>query len=86
MHDSATPRIFRNAARLRITMTEPEKVLWEYLKSKPLGFKFRRQHPIGFYVLDFYCHKKRISVEIDGGHHAASEQKEKDQFKNRIFE
>jgi len=81
MHDGAFPEIFRNAANLRDNMTEPEKLLWEYLKSKPLGFKFRRQHPINSYILDFYCHKKRISIEIDGKYHQKTEQKEKDQEK-----
>jgi len=78
MHDGAIPQIFRNAARLRRNMTEPEKVLWDYLRRKPLGFKFRRQHPIKSYVLDFYCHKKRLSIEVDGDYHLASNQNEKD--------
>ncbi|HEX9826358.1 MAG TPA: endonuclease domain-containing protein [Flavobacteriaceae bacterium] len=78
MHDGAVPEIFRNAARLRENMTKPETLLWEYLKNKPLGFKFRRQHPIGTYILDFYCHKKRISIEVDGSYHQRLEQKEKD--------
>ncbi|RLD29825.1 MAG: hypothetical protein DRI75_01975 [Bacteroidetes bacterium] len=81
MHDGATPKIFRNAAKLRFDMTEPEKLLWETLKTKPEGFKFRRQHPIKFFVLDFYCHKKRLSIEIDGGYHNNAEQKEKDNKK-----
>ena len=78
MHDGAIPQIFRNAARLRRNMTEPEKVLWEYLRRRPLGFKFRRQHPIKSYVLDFYCHKKRLSIEVDGDYHLATNQNEKD--------
>lgn len=59
-------------------MTETELILWEYLKSKPMGFKFRRQHPISGYVLDFYCHQLRISIEIDGGYHLQKEQRVKD--------
>ncbi len=69
MHDGASPKIFAFAAKLRAEMTVPEKILWVYLKDKPMGFKFRRQHPIGRYVLDFYCHKKRLSIEIDGKNH-----------------
>ena len=69
MHDGASPKIFAFAAKLRAKMTVPEKILWVYLKDKPMGFKFRRQHPIGRYVLDFYCHKKRLSIEIDGKNH-----------------
>ncbi|GGE02003.1 endonuclease domain-containing protein [Planktosalinus lacus] len=78
MHDGATPKVYRIAAKLRESMTEPEMKLWEYLKTKPLGYKFRRQHPIAGYVLDFYCHKLRLSIEVDGGYHLNKEQKEKD--------
>jgi very-short-patch-repair endonuclease len=69
MHDRASPKIFGFASNLRVNMTIPEKKLWQYLKNKPLGFKFRRQHPIGKYILAFYCHKKRLSIEIDGENH-----------------
>lgn len=79
MHDGATPPVFRNASRLREQMTEPEKKFWEYLKAKPLGFKWRRQHPIGAYILDFYCHKLKMSIEVDGGYHLADEQRKKDE-------
>jgi len=78
MHNGARPNVFSNAVKLREQMTEPEIRLWEYLKSKPQGFKFRRQHPIGIYILDFYCHKLRISIEIDGDYHLTKKQKEKD--------
>jgi very-short-patch-repair endonuclease len=78
MHNGANPTIYKNARKLRDNMTEAEQQLWDYLKSKPLGFKFRRQHPIGNYVLDFYCHKLRISIEVDGGYHLTTEQKNKD--------
>ncbi|WP_405384248.1 endonuclease domain-containing protein [Maribacter sp. LLG6340-A2] len=78
MHHGATPTVFRNAAKLRASMTETECILWNYLKTKPQGFKFRRQHPIACYVLDFYCHKLKLSIEIDGGYHLKPEQIEKD--------
>jgi very-short-patch-repair endonuclease len=78
MHDGATPKVFKNAAKLRENMTQSEIRLWEYLKTKPFGYKFRRQHPIAGYVLDFYCHKLRLSIEVDGGYHLKKEQKEKD--------
>lgn len=86
MHDGAVPEIFKNAARLRDNMTKPEKLLWEYLKSKPLGLKFRRQHPIRTYILDFYCHKKRISIEVDGKYHNRLEQIENDQERTAYLE
>ncbi len=56
-------------------MTETDIIVWEYLKTKPLGLKFRRQHPINCYVLDFYCRRKRLSIEIDGRYHNNLEEK-----------
>ncbi len=78
MHYGATPQIFHNARILRYRETQEEKILWEYLKGKPLGFKFRRQHPCGIYILDFYCHILKLSIEIDGGYHLKKEQIESD--------
>ncbi len=78
MHNGANPIIYKNARKLRDNMTGAEQKLWEYLKSKPSGFKFTRQHPLGNFVLDFYCHKLRISIEVDGGYHLTAEQKNKD--------
>ncbi len=77
MHDGAKPEIFKNAEKLRANMTKSELLIWQFLKTKPLGVKFRRQHPINRYILDFYCHQKRLAIEIDGGYHLSSEQKEK---------
>jgi very-short-patch-repair endonuclease len=65
MHAGASPNIFRKAEMLRSKMTIYETKIWRFLSKKPLGFKFRRQHPFGIYVLDFYCHSKRLSIEID---------------------
>ena len=81
MHVGASPSVFRNAVKLREKMTAPEKKLWEYLKTKPMGYKFRRQHPITGYVLDFYCHKLRLSIEIDGDYHLKKERIEKDKIR-----
>ena len=78
MHDGAVPYIFKNAAKLRIKMTEAELLLWDFFRTKPLGLKIRRQHPINCYVLDFYCHKLRLAIEIDGGYHLRREQRLKD--------
>ena len=52
-----------------------EKIIWKHLRGKRLeGFKFRRQEPIGNYVADFVCYKKRIVVELDGGQHLDAEE------------
>jgi very-short-patch-repair endonuclease len=78
MHNGASSKVFQNAAELRERMTESESKLWEYLKKKPMGFKFRRQHPLAGYVLDFYWHKLRLSIELDGGYHLKKEQIQRD--------
>jgi very-short-patch-repair endonuclease len=57
------------ARALRKRMTATEVVVWNRLKGSQLGYKFRRQHPIAGYVLDFYCHRSRLCVEIDGEGH-----------------
>ena len=60
-------------------MTDTEIILWAHLKNKQLeGFKFRRQYSVGSYVLDFYCPKKKLAIEIDGTGHYTSEGKEYD--------
>jgi very-short-patch-repair endonuclease len=54
------------ARKLRRQMTLPEVLLWRILRQSPHGLKFRRQHPAGPYVLDFYCPSAKLGVEIDG--------------------
>ncbi|HAQ37227.1 MAG TPA: hypothetical protein DCX89_09280 [Saprospirales bacterium] len=66
----ANALIFRRAEELRSRMTPPEKELWEVLKNKKLGgYKFRRQHPILKFILDFYCHEAKLGIELDGNIH-----------------
>lgn len=68
------------AKLLRKRMTPCEKVLWERLRRKNiLGVRFRRQHPIGFYIADFYCHELSLEIEVDGEIHKRKEQKEHDE-------
>ena len=57
------------AKQLRATMSPPELALWIALRERPGGFKFRRQHPAGPYVADFYCHAARLIIEVDGKAH-----------------
>ena len=55
------------AKELRKNMTESEKTLWSYIRNKQMnGLHFRRQHPYGIYILDFYCFKANLVIEIDG--------------------
>jgi very-short-patch-repair endonuclease len=79
MFYGASPQIIEKAAKLRATMTETEKMLWEFLrKNKVMGLKFRQQHPIYLFIVDFYCHALKLVIEIDGGYHNRREQKEYD--------
>ena len=58
-----------NAKELRNNPTIQEKKLWQYLNKSQLGYKFRRQQPIGKYIVDFFCPKLNLIIELDGGHH-----------------
>lgn len=78
---------FSKAKSLRINETDTEKILWERLRNNQLkGYKFRRQHPISLYIADFYCHKLKLVVEIDGEYHNLQEQIEKDKERTEILE
>jgi len=78
--DAAT---YRRAARMRRQMTPPEARLWTALKGGRLnGHKFRRQHPAGPYILDFYCAAARLCVEVDGSHHDLPDQLRHDQARD----
>ncbi len=61
-------------------MSESEKVLWTDLRRKKHRFRFRKHHPVGPYVLDFYCPEAKVCVEVDGEHHA--ERVERDQVRD----
>jgi len=79
MFFGAKPDIFEKATILRDNMTDSEKLLWEKLNDRNLfKFRFRRQHPIDIFVVDFYCHPIRLIIEVDGGYHLNHEQKEYD--------
>ena len=61
----------QKAKSLRKNQTEAESKLWHYLRNKQLhGFKFRRQQPLGNYIVDFVCFEKKLIIEVDGGQHA----------------
>ena len=66
--DSHAPR--HPARSLRRNQTDAERALWQHLRGKRFqGFKFRRQHPYGLYILDFVCLEARLVIELDGGQH-----------------
>jgi len=68
------PHILRNARELRSRLTDAEQLLWYLLRSRRFcGYKFRRQHPVGRFILDFYCHEERLAIELDGSGHCRDE-------------
>ncbi|MDB5249101.1 MAG: leucine--tRNA ligase [Segetibacter sp.] len=69
---------FENVKRMREEPTEAENILWNAIKNRATGYKFRRQHPIQNYIADFVCLNAWLIVEIDGGYHTTNEQKETD--------
>lgn len=73
--------------KLRNNLTPPEVVLWAHIKNTQLsGLRFRRQYGIGRYVVDFYCPKKRLVIEIDGSYHTRPEVREYDRIRQRFIE
>jgi very-short-patch-repair endonuclease len=68
----------KRARKLRSEMSLPETILWRALRQRPRGHKFRRQHPAGDYVLDFYCARARLDIEVDGAAHDNAARAEQD--------
>ena len=80
-----SPRyIIELARKMRKNLTQTEKVLWHELQNKKLnGYKFRKQHPIFRYIVDFYCHKCLLAVEIDGDIHKL--RKDYDEYRDKYL-
>ena len=80
------PDILKNARSLRSKQTDAEQLLWGLVRDRRFaGKKFRRQHPIGRYILDFYCHECRLAVELDGGQHNDEETRSRDDRRSRFL-
>ena len=71
------------ARGLRREMSLPEGMLWQLLRQRPDGFKFRRQHPIGSCVVDFYCPASRLVIEVDGESHSMGDRPERDAMRDQ---
>jgi very-short-patch-repair endonuclease len=82
----ASNHAYKNARRLRRNMSLPEVLLWQILRKQPGYIKFRRQHPIGRYVLDFYVVELRLAIEIDGVGHDMGDRPERDELRNHWLE
>lgn len=88
LEKAKTPRhIVGIARRLRREATAVEKALWSRLRNRRLmGAKFRRQHPLGRYIADFYCEEANLVIELDGGIHSQADQKEYDDVRQLAIE
>lgn len=81
------PIILQRARELRQPQTPAEEKLWYWLRDSQLdGLKFRRQHPIGRFIVDFYCAQEKLVIEIDGDSHSSPVQMEYDQARTDWLE
>ena len=79
------PKLTRFARKLRREQMDQERILWSRLRARKVGGpRFRRQHPIGPYIVDFCCPEMMLVVELDGGQHA--DQETEDQERTRFLE
>ncbi len=77
-----SPKITGTAKNLRKNLTDTERLLWKHLRARQLeGIKFRRQEPIGKFIVDFVSLEKQIVIEVDGGQHSVNEQKDRERDK-----
>lgn len=73
--------------RLRKDMTDAEKLLWSRIRGKQLkGFQVYREKPIGRFVVDFYCPKAHLVIELDGGQHYSEEMRARDGLRDKYLE
>jgi cyclase len=86
MHAGAIKPLYQMARELRNKATHAETILWEYLRTKPYGYKFRRQHPYSIYILDFYCHALKLVIEVDGNIHLLPKVKQNDIVRQQELE
>jgi len=85
-HLDRSPTRIKRGRALRQTATEAETRAWYLLRKLRLkGFKFRRQHPIGNYVVDFCCAERRLAIELDGGIHSQPSQSLKDNAREKYL-
>jgi very-short-patch-repair endonuclease len=81
------PELLTYARQLRKEQTDAENLLWYILRGRRFcGFKFRRQYPVGGYIIDFYCHDAGLAVELDGGGHDHEEQHAYDEERTKVLE
>ncbi len=82
----STAQTLKLAGDLRLSLTKTEKLLWYELRDRKLdGFRFRKQHPIKDFVVDFFCYEAKLIIEIDGSVHLDPTQLERDIERTRIL-
>lgn len=80
-------QLVKNAKALRRNQTDAENLVWMILRNKQFhNLKFRRQHPIKKYIIDFYCHEKKIAIELDGGQHNEEHSRKYDKKRTNFLE
>jgi very-short-patch-repair endonuclease len=80
------PVILAHAREMRQPQTPAEAALWRALRNRQTGFKFRRQHPISRFIIDFYCAKAKLLIEIEGESHIEPDQEEYDRARTEYLE
>jgi len=79
MYFGAKPELFKRAFEMRKNPTKAEIILWRNIKNlRSVGLVFRRQHPLDIFIADFYCHKLKLVIEVDGEIHENEENSEYD--------
>ena len=86
MFYGAESKIFELAKENRKNLTNAENRLWAELRDNQLDVRIRSQHPIGKYIADFYCHKYKFVIELDGEYHINEDQKLLDQIRTEKME
>jgi very-short-patch-repair endonuclease len=81
-----SPIILKRAREMRHPQTPAEATLWRHIRNRALGYKFRRQHPIERFIIDFYCAEIKLCIEIDGDTHLEKDQQEYDAARTEYLE
>src|SRR6187402_2779280 len=86
LHKEAIGKLYQYGRELRQELTQAEKMLWAELRNRKLdSLKFRRQHPLDKFIVDFYCNEKKLVVELDGGVHNEKINKEYDEARTAML-
>lgn len=80
------PIVLNRAREMRHPQTPAEATVWRYIRNQAPGHKFRRQHPIGKFIIDFYCAQLRLCIEIDGDTHLKEDQQKHDAVRTEYLE